>query len=193
MSYSITIHDKQTIADFCRQHIYRHLYMIGDLDDFFWHYTQWYGLQSAGKLTALALMYSGQPLPVFLVHGADLQAMQRLVTKISHLLPSRFYAHLDVGLEASLHADYELTPHGLHYQMALTKPEQLDTVSHENVIVITQDDLPAVQQLYRLNYPDNWFNARMLETGQYVGVKEGDQWVSLAGIHVYSKEYEVAA
>ncbi|MET7707786.1 GNAT family N-acetyltransferase [Micromonospora sp. NPDC005413] len=47
--------------------------------------------------------------------------------------------------------------------------------------------------LYAQAYPDNWFDARMLDTGQYLGVREGGELVAVAGVHVFSPAYRVAA
>ena len=33
----------------------------------------------------------------------------------------------------------------------------------------------------------------MLETGKYFGIREGKKLVAVAGVHVYSREYKVAA
>ena len=47
--------------------------------------------------------------------------------------------------------------------------------------------------LYKEGYPGNWFNARMLQTKQYFGLRIENRLVSIAGIHVYSEKYKVAA
>src|SRR5262249_21249929 len=41
--------------------------------------------------------------------------------------------------------------------------------------------------------PANWFVPRMLETGFYFGMRLSGTLVSVAGVHVYSQEYKVAA
>jgi predicted GNAT family acetyltransferase len=48
-------------------------------------------------------------------------------------------------------------------------------------------------RLYDESYPGNWFDPRMLQTGQYFGLRESRQLVSVAGVHVYSERYRVAA
>src|SRR5262249_54072458 len=47
--------------------------------------------------------------------------------------------------------------------------------------------------LYAAGYPGNFFVPRMLETGCYFGIRRGGALVSVAGVHVYSPEYKVAA
>ncbi len=59
--------------------------------------------------------------------------------------------------------------------------------------LLTAADLPALQTLYAAAYPGNWFDSRMLGTGQYVGIWQGDRLMAVAGIHVYSPSYKIAA
>jgi ribosomal protein S18 acetylase RimI-like enzyme len=54
-------------------------------------------------------------------------------------------------------------------------------------------DQSALQAFYDQSYPGNWFDPRMLETGQYVGVREAGAIRCAAGIHVFSAQYGVAA
>src|SRR5438093_529591 len=39
----------------------------------------------------------------------------------------------------------------------------------------------------------NWFDPRMLETGHYYGIRQDGTLLSIAGVHVYSPRYRVAA
>ncbi|MCP4451245.1 MAG: GNAT family N-acetyltransferase, partial [Planctomycetes bacterium] len=65
------IHDKNEIERFARENVYMHIYTIGDLDDFFWPHTQWYGTKSQGRLRALACLYVAQSLPTLLLFSED--------------------------------------------------------------------------------------------------------------------------
>jgi predicted GNAT family acetyltransferase len=58
---------------------------------------------------------------------------------------------------------------------------------------ISGSEIDAVLAFYRESYPEHWFDPRMLETGQYYGIKEGGKLISLGGVHVYSPAYQVAA
>jgi ribosomal protein S18 acetylase RimI-like enzyme len=190
---AICLHDKQQIAAFLGHEPARNVYLVGDLDDFFWPYTQWYGLEEAGELREVALIYAGTALPVLLALGDDPERMRALVHGIRHVLPHRLYAHVGAGVLPALAEHYHTQSHGEHAKMALVHPERLagsDTSAAER---LTPADLDAVQAFYRAAYPDGWFDPRMLETGQYFGVRHEGQLASIAGIHVYSPEYGVAA
>jgi len=46
---------------------------------------------------------------------------------------------------------------------------------------------------YKVAYPENWFDSRMVESGKYFGYFNEGSLVGIAGIHVYSPEYHIAA
>src|SRR5262249_43563072 len=109
------------------------------------------------------------------------------------LLPRRFHAHLTPGLAPILATDYTLHPHGLFAKMMLTKPNRLRAVDTSEVAQLSPADLDETLAFYAASYPGNWFDPRMLETGYYFGYRQRGRLVSVAGVHVYSPEYEVAA
>ncbi len=186
-------HDKKEIERFLRKDVYLHIYSIGDLDDFFWPYTTWYGSKSNGHIDAVALVYFGLSLPTLLALTNEHDVMAKLLTSIQHLLPYRFYAHLSPGLETVLGTTHDLESHGEHFKMALSDETFTSMNDCSGVVRLSMKDLTAIQALYRESYPGNWFDPRMLDTEQYFGIMEENHFVSVAGIHVYSPRYKVAA
>jgi hypothetical protein len=77
--------------------------------------------------------------------------------------------------------------------MGLINYAALEHVEVGENVRLNKTDLPSLQALYMASYPKNWFDPRMLETGHYFGIKEGDAIVCVAGVHVYSPRYRVAA
>lgn len=77
--------------------------------------------------------------------------------------------------------------------MALSDETQVSRIDCSGVVRLSMKDLAAVQALYEESYAGNWFDARMLETNQYFGILENNRLISIAGIHVYSPRYKVAA
>ncbi len=192
MNY-ICLHDKEMIERFLCKDVYLHVYSIGDLDDFFWPYTTWYGSISGGHLDAVALLYVGLSIPTLLALDNKPDAMAGLLTSIQHILPGQFHAHLSIGLESVLGKTYNLESHHEHYKMALLNEAPLLRNDRSGAVRLTLEDRPAIQALYDESYPENWFDPRMLETGQYFGIREKGRLISVAGIHVYSPRYKVAA
>lgn len=190
---AITLHNKTELATFLRQDVFLHLYSLGDLDDFFWPYTTWYGLKSGNQLVAVILFYTAQPLPIILALSAQIEPMADLLAAALPFLPPRFYAHLSPGLEPVLSPRFALESWGAHYKMALTDPTPLVQVDVSRVIPLSAAHLDEITSLYRASYPENWFDRRMLETNQYFGLPGQAGLLSIAGVHVYSETYRVAA
>jgi GNAT superfamily N-acetyltransferase len=109
------------------------------------------------------------------------------------LLPRRLYAHLSEGLADVLGEEYQVSWHGKHYKMGLTKTGLLGGVDTSDVTRLGESDVRELEALYRVSYARNWFDPRMLETGHYYGIRRGGELVSVAGVHVYSPVYKVAA
>ena len=189
----VSLHDTGEIERYLRQHTLIHLYELGDLDDFFWQYTTWYALKEGKQIESLFLLYISvqPPIPVLLAISENLSALRTLLQSSIHLLPPHFYAHLSGDLSALLATHYAVDSHGLHYKMALTNTSRLETIDASEVIPLTVDNLNELQVLYRVSYPVNSFDPRMLETGHYYGIRRDGLLVSVAGVHVYSPRYRV--
>jgi ribosomal protein S18 acetylase RimI-like enzyme len=189
----VSLHDKTEIAAFLRQKTWMHLYHLGDLDEFFWPYTIWYGAKSEGTLDQLVLLYTGLEDPVMLAITEDAPAMRDLVRSILHLLPPRIYSHLSSGVPEALASAYHIASHGAHDKMLLTDPSQLEKIDVAEAVHLTSADQPELENFYAESYPGNWFDPRMLETGAFYGIRRNGKWASVAGIHVYSPEFRACA
>jgi predicted GNAT family acetyltransferase len=190
----VSLHDKAIIAQFARRHAFMHLYELGDLDDFFWPHTVWYGWQVAGHVQQLALVYTPFDVPV-LIANADppVHQMQSFMKALLPLLPRRVYAHLDPSVIAVLQTAYQVEPHGMYNKMGLTDREAIYSAETSDVVPLQYTDLAAIQTLYSAAYPGNWFDQRMLATQRYFGVWHEHSLISVAGVHVYAPTLGVAA
>jgi ribosomal protein S18 acetylase RimI-like enzyme len=186
--------DINRIESFFRRNSALHLYELGDLDEFFFPYTAWYALEEKGMISALALLYQGTELPVLLaLEDAGSVSMPELLNELKDKLPKRFYCHLTSGCEKPLEERFALEPHGTHHKMTLTDKSMLDAVDVSNAVQLDARDKEEILEFYASAYSGNWFDVRMLETGQYFGIRHKGQLASIAGIHVYSPRYKVAA
>ncbi len=191
---AITLHDKRNIEKFLRRQPFLYLYAIGDLDNFFWPYTTWYGLEVNRSVEQIVLLYTGTSLPVLLALAFEpTTQMKVLLQAIIHHLPRRFYAHLSANLAPLFAPAYHIQPHGTFYKMALLNSPQFGSQNTSAVIPLSSEHAAELEALYAESYPGNWFDPRMLETGYYFGIRRGAKIIAAAGVHVYSKQYKVAA
>lgn len=188
------LHCRATIASFLKQAPHLRLYELGDLDDFFWPYTTWYALADRDAIQQLVVFYSGGEVPTLLaLSGEPLEPMRELLRGLLPIAPRRFYAHLSGDLAEVFSPDYRIQHHGMLRRMSLADPSRLKTVDTSMAVRLSPADTEELQDLYRVSYPGNWFDPRMLETGQYFGIRRDGRLVSVAGIHVYSPRYKTAA
>jgi ribosomal protein S18 acetylase RimI-like enzyme len=190
----VNLHAKSDVEAFCRNNLFLHIYALGDLDDFFWPYTTWYALRHEGRIQQIVLLYSGCSLPTVLAYGEQpLRSLCDLLRGLLPFLPRRFYAHLMQDGAEALENDYHVTRHGAYHKMALTDFARLAAVEGSEAVRLSAADRGDLEALYAAAYPGNFFTPRMLETGYYFGVRRGGALVSVAGVHVYSPQYKVAA
>ena len=187
------INDRKKLATYFRQDLPLHTYSLGDLDNFYWPKTTFYGEILGEEISRVTLLYRGEGLPVLLALGTEGFFGDDYYRSLSPLLPDPFYAHFSPGLEKFFLQDYEIIDHGEHYKMDLCEPGDVGKTCLESPFCLNASHLPELQELYHLSYPENAFDPRMLSTGRYFGHRSGGVLVSVAGVHVYSSRYRVAA
>jgi ribosomal protein S18 acetylase RimI-like enzyme len=190
----LSLSDRSRLGAYLTKNRELHLYELGDLDDFFFPRTRWFGWMLDDLLEALCLVYDGGSFGSTLLAFAEPHqevAMRSLLGALAPTLPRTFYTHLTPGLADGLMPRFELEGGGAALKMALREPRW--PAAARDVVWITSRDLEALQALYQSAYPDNWFDARMLETGYYCGIRDAERWLAVAGVHVVSREHKVAA
>jgi len=190
----ITLHDKAEIFSYLNRNPALHVYSIGDLDDFYFSHTIWYAKVVDGSISALILNYIGMNPPTIIsITDTDTDETISLIEGIKPLLPKVFNAHFSPGLIDVIGREKINKDYGVHYRMVLKKaPNDINNPGFQ-VRIVTKTDLPEITTFYEINYPDNWFDPRMLETGKFYGCFDNGRLVGIAGIHVYSPQYKVAA
>ncbi|MDD5630238.1 MAG: GNAT family N-acetyltransferase, partial [Elusimicrobia bacterium] len=179
------LNDRSRIEAFLRRDPFLHGYELGDLDERFWPDTAWYGLEDGGELRALALLYTGLREPTLLALASDEAPwLARLLRETAPRLPESLYCHLTPGLQEALEGRYGLEAHGTHRKMALQDPARLDAAPRARTVELAPEDRAELEEFYARSYPGNWFEPALLDTGLYVGIREGGALACAAGVHV---------
>lgn len=195
MPRTILLHDRARILAALGANRALHVYAIGDLDDFFFPFTSWFGLEDdAGEVRQIALLYTGVALPCLVAIAAErMDELETLLASLLPVLPRRFYMHVTPGAAHALEQEYELSSHGLHHKMALVAPARLEGIDTSAAVWLEPSERAEIEAFYEAAYPGNWFDARMLETGRYAGVRADGKLVTVAGVHVFSPSQRAAA
>ncbi len=185
--------DKKIIELHFKKNTDLNLYQLGDLDDFFWDYTDWFAMSEGDKLKQIILLYSGTDLPVMIaLCDRDFSVMKLLLDEIKTDIPKKFYSHLSSGLVEVLEKTYNYIDHGTFLKMSLIKENLNCKQENDHIKRLSVSNLDLVKKFYSESYPGNWFDKRMLETGKYFGYFNGCEITGVSGIHVYSPLYGVA-
>lgn len=149
------LHDRRELEGFLRRNTFLNIYAIGDLDDFFWPRTCWFGHRSGGKIDSVALLYTGMVLPTLIVMSEDASPERELFSSIAHLLPDPVYCHLTPGLEIALERTHEMESHGRFQRMALIDSEALYRTDNPDIVQLKVSDQEELLAFYRMSYPGN--------------------------------------
>jgi ribosomal protein S18 acetylase RimI-like enzyme len=187
------VSDKNEIYNFLSRNKEVNIYSIGDLDDFFWPHTKWFVYKNNGEIKAIALLYTATENNTLLsFYDTNKVETGKLLSEIKPKLPQKIYTHLSPGLLHTIFGEKSIIQdNGPHKKMALRKTPP--AVNDSNIRFLKESDEAAIKKLYEVAYPANWFDKRMLLTGKYVGYFQKEQLIGIAGIHVYSEKYKVAA
>lgn len=190
---SVDLRNKAAIAAVLLRNPQAHAYELGDLDDVEWPYTRWLGWEAGGTLEQVALLYTQPEVPVLLaIAEPPPGAMEALLEARMAELPERLYVHVTARLLDVLGLRYETEQAYPHLKLALQRPEQ--AAQHAvPVDVLRPQDLEEVTAFYRAAYPGTWFVPRQLATRRYVGIRRNGRLECVAGVHVHSPTWGVAA
>ena len=184
--------DRDELQDFLIQDKLANAYLLGDLDPDYFPFCKWYGTRTPdGELDSVLCHYTGLSLPAVLAIGSEV-GVESLLTSCRDCLPDRFHFHVMRPHLETLEDQFELADVRTMRRMGLHR-SKYDGVGHDRrARRLGHGDTAAIMELYE-HYPDNLFEPSQLETGYYFGIDNGDELLSIAGVHVVSEDYDVAA
>lgn len=179
--------NKKEILSFLQQDRLYAAYAIGDLEPNLFAQSQWFGAEDTGKMQALALFFTGLNPPALFTMG-DADGLAAILA--SALQPERAYFTCRVEHLPVVKAYYDLDEIEHMFRMAIApadfRPFPGPTVK------LDLSHLDALHQLYRLG-GGNAFAPYQLRDGVYYGIEVNGRLVSVAGTHLVSLTFGVAA
>lgn len=192
--------DRGEIERFLRRDAPAQIYGLADLDDAFWGDTRWLGRRArGGELSAVCLVLEKLALPIVYAVAApgDHETLELLREAVPEL-PRRFFANFPLGFERALAKSHEIAPLGEYRKLWLADVRGLESFEIPGIERLGADDAPELERFYaeRAFGPGEHlgFYARyMLELAPWFGLRESGELVCVAGVHVCSERYGVAA
>jgi ribosomal protein S18 acetylase RimI-like enzyme len=167
--------------------------MIGDLDDRFLENCTWYSLgDDQGAIKAVALLFRLFDPPTFIAMSDGNESdVADIINAISDQLPTKLYTHFSPGIRESCDNMRLEKSFGPYHRMVLDT--LCEPYEGEPIRSLTLEDMPLIEELYKVAYPGNWFDTSMLIKGHYMGYFDDGTLVGIAGTHIFSPDYDVSA
>jgi ribosomal protein S18 acetylase RimI-like enzyme len=172
----------------------RTTYMLGDLDPSYFPFTRWYiSSETKGVLPqSIAMVYGGLRLPVLITHGSP-QGLDPALEMAVTDLPGDIFALVERTHEVPLGRHYDVSGLRSILRMGIKREDfEFSFNGDDEVVVLSHADTGDLMELYQ-HYPDNLFEPFHLEGGIYCGIRKDGKLMSVAGTHVISEEFRVAA
>ena len=189
--------DKDKLARHFQKNAALFAYHLGDLDDFFFSSCRWPVIENDnGEIEEAILIYDHPQYPTVMAFGLT-DRFGSLLEETIDMLPDKFFCHFHKQVGRIFRRKFEEKSLGLHFKMKLD-PERFKTYMTDhhlpeknNIIRLDTSHTDSLIEFYKTAYPDGYFDPRMLETGKFFGAFDHDNLAVVAGIHVYSNEFNV--
>jgi predicted GNAT family acetyltransferase len=189
------IKDKSSIQKFLLQDPYLHIYEMGDLQDKLFKHITWHAALEKGEIKALGMLYMTREPLFFLLEDKNHDAAKALAENIAGILPEKAYCHLSKGLSAILGKTHDVEMMGNFLKMKLTGDILVDQSIRypEYTYRMNTKDFEIINEYLKKVNPKAFFVHGMLDYGKYFCIRKNNEIISMAGVHLYSEEYGIAA
>ena len=187
-----TITDPERLREYLGSQPIRAAYQLGDLDPDHFPLSRWFAMVGdGGDIQSLLLFYSGLSVPAVLTLG-DADGVAHLFRETVRVLPRSFYLQMQEDHRSSFENVYGTQEWVRMIRMGVRRSEFIAAEKSDEVIPIGHGDTADLIKLYQ-NDPDHFFEPSLLDTGCYFGIREDEQLVSIAGVHVVNESCDIAA
>lgn len=187
------IHDRHALFEFLKNNSrFDYIYQFYDLEEKNWQNTICYGLFVGKELKQIAIIAINYGIPVLLAASYDeTEYSIELLKCLKNFLPKKFYTHMDkvslnnVFCEDKIHDAEDYINMGLDKNVAFSIPAYVVKLGYEHI--------KDINELLSVSYPEAWLDDELVKLGKNFGIYKNNKLISFAGIHAYSKEFQVAA
>jgi len=183
--------DRDEILGYLEADRWYSAYAIGDLEPWFFRQCRLWIAQNAFNEWSLILLYAGLHPPALFCLGPA-EGIAAILDEVDLPDPLYFAARPETWPEVENR--YQLSFAHPMFRMVLDRA-CCRAVENPGVFRLQQRDLQAVQALFALGTPGDAdaFSPYQIEQGVFFGSRVAEELVSVAGTHLVSPEYRIAA
>lgn len=160
----------------------KNAYLIGSTVPEYAEHARWFQMVEEGETKGVIEVYEGLSVPVIFTWGAA-NHVASLVSRLCGHFGDRMLIHKYPEHSAAFQGCAEVISARRMVRMTVTRDTFKPASGDTQVVQLSHSDTAGILRLYSLN-PDNFFDPYQLESGYYFGIREGDELVSVAGIHL---------
>jgi ribosomal protein S18 acetylase RimI-like enzyme len=189
------IHDSNEVYEFLKNKTrYNYIYQFSNLAAKEWKNVICYGLYEGLELKEMAMICIKYDVPVLLAASFENQKYNtELIGRIKKFLPSNFYTHIDRETLQNVFNENDISELEELMNMGLCDYNILNKKCEGEAERLGFNDLNHIKELLASSYPEAWLEDELVKLNENFGITDHGKLVSFAGIHAYSKEYQVAA
>ncbi len=190
--------DKGKIHKFLLEDPYLHLYEIGDLQEQLFKHINWHAATESGKILSIAMLYGnlyGSKDPIFfLLENKNTEAARQMARELLPKLPIKMYCHVSKSISDILKQRYYFGTRFDFIKMKLAGDILADMhIKYpEYTFRINKNDFEGINGFLKSVNPDAFFNNAMLNSEKYFCIRKNNEILSMAGVHLYTKEFGIA-
>lgn len=189
------VHDTNVVYEFLKNKPrYDYVYQFNNLEVEQWKYVLCYGLFDNDEIKEIAMINTNYNIPVLLAATFhDVKYSIELIKKIKVFLPPKFYTHINKSVLDEVFREDKIFELEEYINMGLCDYDAINKKHNDETIQLGFKDIEEIKELLSVSYPGAWLDDELVKLNENFGIYVDEKLISFAGIHAYSKEYEVAA
>lgn len=189
------VHDINVVYEFLKNKPrYDYVYQFSNLESKQWKYVLCYGLFEDDEIKEIAMINTNYHIPVLLATTFDdVKYSMELIKKIKVFLPPKFYTHINKLVLDEVFKEDKIFELEEYMNMGLCDYNAINRDHNNEAIPLGFRNINEIKELLSVSYPGAWLDDELVKLNENFGIYVGEKLISFAGIHAYSKEYEVAA
>lgn len=183
------VDDPGELASLFRQDEHSHIYALADLDEPFWSASTWW--RNGDAAVGLVGLPEGHTI-VYAVSSVDRDGTLALARELADQVPATLVTGAKGIATVFADAGRDIVWQRGYHRFHLARPADVPPIRDE-VISLSPDDCAEAQALYAMEPGAAYFQPSMLDDHTFVGVRVDGALAAIAGTHVLSERYDVAA